>query len=70
MYKFLFILVTFIVLDAIYLNFSKDYYEKELQIALRALSRALAGHFEDKKWYYFLGLRNSGKGVLQEIIKT
>jgi uncharacterized membrane protein len=32
MYKFLFILVTFVVLDAIYLNFSKDYYEKELQI--------------------------------------
>jgi hypothetical protein len=43
--------------------------EKELRIAFRALSRALAGHFEDKKWYSFLGLRNSGKGVLQEIIK-
>ena len=32
MYKFLFILVTFVVIDAIYLNFSKDYYQKELQI--------------------------------------
>ena len=32
MYKFLFILITFIVLDAVYLNFSKNYYEKELKI--------------------------------------
>ena len=39
--------------------------EKELNIILRALSRALAGHFEDKKWYSLIGLRNFGKGVLQ-----
>ena len=32
MYKFLFILVSFIILDVIYLNFSKDYYQDELKI--------------------------------------
>jgi uncharacterized membrane protein len=32
MYKFLFILVSFIILDIIYLNFSKDYYQNELKI--------------------------------------
>ena len=32
MYKFLFILLSFIILDAIYLNFSKDYYQDELKI--------------------------------------
>ena len=32
MYKFLFILVSFIILDVIYLNFSKDYYQEQLKI--------------------------------------
>jgi len=32
MYKLLFILVVFVVLDGIYLNFSKDYYEEQMNI--------------------------------------
>ena len=32
MYKLFFILIVFVILDIIYLNISKDYYEKEMNI--------------------------------------
>jgi len=37
---------------------------------LETLARALYGHVEDKVWIQLLGLRNSGKGVLIEILKN
>jgi hypothetical protein len=38
--------------------------------ALHFLSRALAGHTEDKDWAIFLGNRDCGKGVLNDFIKN
>ena len=37
---------------------------------LNKIARMLAGHIEDKKWLLFMGSRNSGKGVIQEILNT
>ena len=37
---------------------------------LNKIVRMLAGHITDKKWLLFLGNRNSGKGVLQEILQN
>tara|TARA_R110000868_G_scaffold411538_1_gene705203 strand:+ start:91 stop:2409 length:2319 start_codon:yes stop_codon:yes gene_type:complete len=37
---------------------------------LNKISRMLAGHIVDKKWLLFLGNRNSGKGVIQEILQN
>lgn len=39
-----------------------------LNTMLKALSRAIGGYTNDKVWYVLLGLRDSGKGMLQEII--
>lgn len=44
--------------------FSND---TDRNLYLQALSRGLAGYTEDKKFYVMKGLRNSGKGVLQEM---
>ena len=38
--------------------------------ALLFFSRGLAGCFEDKNWSMFMGNRNSGKGVLDSLIKN
>ena len=40
--------------------------DDDRNLYLHALSRALAGYTEDKKFYVMKGMRNSGKGVLQE----
>ena len=40
--------------------------EEQYPAFMRSLSRALAGHYEDKLWYMCSGDRNSGKGVIQE----
>lgn len=40
--------------------------EEDLYLYLRAKSRALAGCVEDKRFYVMKGVRDSGKGVLQE----
>lgn len=37
--------------------------------ALQFLSRALAGHHEDKRWATYLGNRNCGKGVEYDLLK-
>ena len=39
---------------------------KDQDLYLHAMARALAGYTEDKKFYVMKGMRNSGKGVLQE----
>jgi len=38
----------------------------QTETALHFLSRAIAGHHEDKKWATYLGNRDCGKGVLYE----
>jgi hypothetical protein len=37
---------------------------------LHCLSRAIAGHVEDKRWFLMEGLRNCGKGVLTDLLKN
>lgn len=40
--------------------------DADRNLYLQGLARGLAGHYEDKKFLVMKGLRNSGKGVLQE----
>ena len=44
-------------------------YGKNKNRALHFLSRAMAGHTEDKRWATYLGSRNSGKGVEYDLLK-
>ena len=48
----------------------KDIFEEQNEKALHFLSRAYAGHYEDKDWGVFIGNRNCGKGVLDTLMKT
>lgn len=43
--------------------------EKQRTYFLHCIARALAGHYEDKKWYVGQGLRDCGKGVLCLMLK-
>lgn len=43
-------------------------YGNKTNKALHFLSRALAGHHEDKRWATYLGNRNCGKGVEYELL--
>lgn len=40
--------------------------DDDVNVYLQAMARGLAGYVEDKKFYVKKGLRNSGKGILQE----
>jgi len=55
-------------------NIKRDIYENmfgdKTTVALNFLSRAIAGHFEDKNWSTYLGNRNCGKGVLFDSLKN
>jgi hypothetical protein len=48
----------------------KPLYGDKMDMALHFLSRALAGHHEDKRWATYLGNRNCGKGLLYEILQS
>lgn len=45
-------------------------YGDKTDLALQFLSRALAGHHEDKRWATYLGNRNSGKGVEYDLLAS
>jgi hypothetical protein len=45
-------------------------YADKTDTALQFLSRAAAGHCEDKNWAFYLGNRNCGKGVMFEILNS
>lgn len=45
-------------------------YGDKIDTALQFLSRAAAGHCEDKNWSFYLGNRNCGKGVMFEILNS
>ena len=45
-------------------------YGDKCNLALKFLSRAIAGHQEDKRWATYLGNRNCGKGVIYELLKV
>lgn len=44
-------------------------YGNKTNTSLHFLSRALAGHHEDKRWATYLGNRNCGKGVEYDLLK-
>ena len=44
-------------------------YGKNKNRALHFLSRAIAGHAEDKRWATYFGNRNSGKGIEYDLLK-
>ena len=48
----------------------KPLFGDKIDMALHFLSRALAGHHEDKRWATYLGNRNCGKGLLYEILQS
>jgi hypothetical protein len=43
-------------------------YGNNVNTALQFLSRAIAGHHEDKRWATYLGNRNCGKGVEYDLL--
>ena len=45
-------------------------YEEERKYFLYCISRALAGKYEDKKWFINKGSRNSGKGVITKLLQN
>ena len=45
-------------------------YGDDMDKALHFLSRAIAGHCEDKTWGTYLGNRNCGKGVQYDLLKN
>jgi hypothetical protein len=45
-------------------------YGDNTQIALEFLSRAIAGHAEDKNWGFYLGNRNCGKGMQYDLLES
>jgi hypothetical protein len=45
-------------------------FDEQKEKALHFLSRAFAGHYEDKDWAVFIGNRNCGKGVLDLLMKN
>jgi hypothetical protein len=42
--------------------------EDQRKSFLNHLSRALAGHIEDKRWFVCMGMRNCGKGILCKLL--
>jgi len=44
--------------------------EEERKYFLDCISRALAGKYEDKKWFINKGSRNSGKGVITKLLQN
>lgn len=49
-------------------NVLKPLYGKKIDTALNFLSRALAGHHEDKRWATYLGNRSCGKSLEYDIL--
>ena len=54
------------VINEIKSKIYENLFGKDLDTALHFLSRAIAGHCEDKNWATYLGNRDCGKGVLYD----
>ena len=57
------------VIDDIKENILKPLYGEKLETALHFLSRALAGHHDDKRWSTYLGNRHCGKSLEYDILR-
>ena len=44
--------------------------EEQRKSFLNSLSRALAGHIEDKTWFVMMGMRNCGKGIFVKLLQN
>jgi hypothetical protein len=51
-------------------NYNQTDRFKLMEYILFKLSRVMAGHIEDKNWFKFEGLRDSGKGILSDLLKN
>ena len=72
------------VIDRNFPEFDKKYYDLlmekiicpilpdniEREYFMYCLARSIAGHFEDKKWFINRGSRNSGKGVITNLLQN
>jgi hypothetical protein len=56
------------IIDEIKSKIFNVLYGDKTDTALQYLSRAIAGHHEDKRWATYLGNRNSGKGVEYDLL--
>jgi hypothetical protein len=45
-------------------------FDSDAERAIHFFSRSMAGHVEDKTWGLFIGLRNCGKGVIENFFKN
>jgi hypothetical protein len=57
------------IIDTIKKDVFEPMFGENLDIALKFLARAMAGHNEDKNFATYLGNRNCGKGVLYDLLK-
>jgi len=57
-----------ILMDKVIIPILPD--EEERKYFIYCISRALAGKYEDKKWFINKGSRNSGKGVITKLLQN
>ncbi len=57
-------------IDEIKEKIFRPQYGDKLDLILQFLSRGITGNFEDKRWATYLGNRNSGKGVVYELLES
>jgi hypothetical protein len=57
-----------VIIEELKENILKPLYGKKMDTALHFLSRALAGHHEDKRWATYLGNRSCGKSLEYDIL--
>lgn len=58
------------IIDKIETDLIENMYGDKKEKALQFLSRAITGNIEDKKWSFYIGNRNCGKGVLFDALKA
>jgi hypothetical protein len=59
------------ILNPIFTIKKNDEFRNQLlRYYLHRMSRIIAGHIEDKRWILFQGLRNSGKGMISDMLKN
>lgn len=51
-------------------NFKESDRYKLMEYLLHKFARVISGHIEDKNWFKFEGLRDSGKGVFSDLLKN
>lgn len=55
-------------MESLKTNILEPLFGHKMNEALHFLSRAIAGHYEDKRWGTYVGNRNCGKGVIFDLL--